>query len=267
MSKPPQLTLEDYEAIASAVMETERGRWFLAEFARRNRVADTAEVLEALTRLEQRMAPRTPDSRVDAACPPAVAEAAAAVRAALMAPKPAELRVELALARLATLERLAKPGPDAAALEGPPLPEPHVPSVARLPATERAAQVAALERPDPVAEPAREPPAGPVLVASRTEPAVPPPPGEPATVEPDRSGDDTERSAASSARPATEAALTTLETPTPVSAASTDSPAVRLAAAPRRLAPAARREERPAPAPLPPLLESLSEADRALLFA
>ena len=33
---------EDYEAIESAVMETARGRWFLSEFARRNRTADTA---------------------------------------------------------------------------------------------------------------------------------------------------------------------------------------------------------------------------------
>ncbi|MFD1333850.1 hypothetical protein ACFQ4O_17735, partial [Methylopila musalis] len=117
MSKPPQLTLEDYEAIASAVMETERGRWFLAEFARRNRAADTGQVLEALARLEQRVAPQAAESSPASACPPAVAEAAAAVRAALMAPKPAELRVELALARLATLERLAKPAIAAQAAE------------------------------------------------------------------------------------------------------------------------------------------------------
>ncbi len=42
----------DYEAICAAVMETERGRWFLGEYARRNRQADTAQVLAAIERLE-----------------------------------------------------------------------------------------------------------------------------------------------------------------------------------------------------------------------
>jgi chemotaxis protein CheZ len=41
----------DYDAIFAAVMETDRGRWFLAEYARRNRQADTAEVLAAIERL------------------------------------------------------------------------------------------------------------------------------------------------------------------------------------------------------------------------
>lgn len=43
----------DYEAIAGAVMETARGRWFLAEYARRNRQADTQTVLAAIARLER----------------------------------------------------------------------------------------------------------------------------------------------------------------------------------------------------------------------
>ena len=38
----------DYEAIEAAVMETARGRWFLAEYARRNRNADTQVLLDAL---------------------------------------------------------------------------------------------------------------------------------------------------------------------------------------------------------------------------
>jgi hypothetical protein len=46
----------DYDAIESAVMETERGRWFLKEYARRNRHADTQLVLEAIGRLEQAVA-------------------------------------------------------------------------------------------------------------------------------------------------------------------------------------------------------------------
>ncbi len=42
----------DYEAIEGAVMETARGRWFLAEYARRNRNADTTMLLKALDRIE-----------------------------------------------------------------------------------------------------------------------------------------------------------------------------------------------------------------------
>jgi hypothetical protein len=42
----------DYEAICATVMESARGRWFLEEYARRNRQADTALVLAAINRLE-----------------------------------------------------------------------------------------------------------------------------------------------------------------------------------------------------------------------
>jgi hypothetical protein len=47
----------DYDAIEEAVMETARGRWFLSEYARRNRAADTVSVLEALGRLEEMTGP------------------------------------------------------------------------------------------------------------------------------------------------------------------------------------------------------------------
>lgn len=47
------LSETDYEAIASAVMETARGRWFMAEFAKRNRQADTAQVLAAIGKLQR----------------------------------------------------------------------------------------------------------------------------------------------------------------------------------------------------------------------
>ena len=47
---------EQYEALESAVMESARGRWFLAEYAKRNRTADTSLVLEAVTRLEANLA-------------------------------------------------------------------------------------------------------------------------------------------------------------------------------------------------------------------
>lgn len=46
----------DYDAIREAFMETARGRWFLGEYAKRNRNADTAMVLEAVARLEQSVA-------------------------------------------------------------------------------------------------------------------------------------------------------------------------------------------------------------------
>jgi hypothetical protein len=41
-----------FEAIQDAVMETARGRWFLLEYARRNRHADTTVLLAALDRIE-----------------------------------------------------------------------------------------------------------------------------------------------------------------------------------------------------------------------
>lgn len=43
----------DYEAIEAAVMETEKGRWFLAEYASRHRAADTEAVLAAIGGLEK----------------------------------------------------------------------------------------------------------------------------------------------------------------------------------------------------------------------
>jgi len=43
-----EISEEDYLAIQEAVMETARGRWFLAEYARRNRVSDTDKVLNAI---------------------------------------------------------------------------------------------------------------------------------------------------------------------------------------------------------------------------
>ena len=43
----------DYDAICATVMESARGRWFLDEFARRNRNADTSLVLNAIERIER----------------------------------------------------------------------------------------------------------------------------------------------------------------------------------------------------------------------
>lgn len=65
MTEPNQKTSADlpdsdafsFDEVQRAVMATERGRWFLAEFARRNRSADTLRVLAAIERLEARIAP------------------------------------------------------------------------------------------------------------------------------------------------------------------------------------------------------------------
>ena len=49
---PPPSVDSDYDSIHAAVMETVRGRWFLAEYARRNRSADTDVLLKAIGRIE-----------------------------------------------------------------------------------------------------------------------------------------------------------------------------------------------------------------------
>jgi hypothetical protein len=42
----------EYDAVYAAVTATERGRWFLAEFASRTRKADTDVILAAIARVE-----------------------------------------------------------------------------------------------------------------------------------------------------------------------------------------------------------------------
>jgi hypothetical protein len=68
----------DYDAISAAFMETSRGRWFLSEYAKRNRNADTRMVLDAVARIEQNLA-----AQKDAAPDHALAEALAAIREAV----------------------------------------------------------------------------------------------------------------------------------------------------------------------------------------
>ena len=60
----------DYDVIFSALMQTERGRWFLQEYARRNRSADTNLLLAAIARIEsavctERSQQLQPDLRAD----------------------------------------------------------------------------------------------------------------------------------------------------------------------------------------------------------
>src|SRR3954469_11037837 len=57
----------DYDAISAAFMETSRGRWFLSEYAKRNRNADTSMVLDAVARIEANIAAgrnAAPDDRL-----------------------------------------------------------------------------------------------------------------------------------------------------------------------------------------------------------
>ena len=49
------LAVADFETVHSAVLETERGRWFLSEFARRQRAVETSEILTAVDQLTRRV--------------------------------------------------------------------------------------------------------------------------------------------------------------------------------------------------------------------
>jgi chemotaxis regulatin CheY-phosphate phosphatase CheZ len=63
----PRLDDAEFDTIHEAVQETHRGRWFLNEFARRSRHADTLTVLAALERMETRLSA----TRMPAPSPPA----------------------------------------------------------------------------------------------------------------------------------------------------------------------------------------------------
>jgi hypothetical protein len=92
---------EDYEAIREAFMETARGRWFLDEYARRNRNADTSMVLDAVARIEETLAQQRQ------APPPPEDKAAAMLAAIGSAVGDAEQSVSAALDKLGLEESLA----------------------------------------------------------------------------------------------------------------------------------------------------------------
>src|SRR6202140_1418380 len=94
---------EDYDAISEAFMETSRGRWFLGEYAKRNRNADTRMVLDAVARIEQNLAAqRQPAAEADG-----LAEALPAIRRAV---DEARAAASTALDSLALEENLAPVG-------------------------------------------------------------------------------------------------------------------------------------------------------------
>jgi hypothetical protein len=68
----------DYAAIREAFMETSRGRWFLGEYAKRNRNADTSMVLDAVARIEETLAAQRKQQAEDR-----LAEGLAIIRSAL----------------------------------------------------------------------------------------------------------------------------------------------------------------------------------------
>ena len=59
MSHSPRIE-EDYEAIEAAVLESPRGRWFLAEYLRRNQASETKAMLAAIRKLERAIRPPAP---------------------------------------------------------------------------------------------------------------------------------------------------------------------------------------------------------------
>lgn len=52
---PGAIRENDYEALLGALTETDRGRWFLDEYMRRNQKPETQVVLDAIARLEKTM--------------------------------------------------------------------------------------------------------------------------------------------------------------------------------------------------------------------
>lgn len=95
----------DYEAIRDAFMETARGRWFLGEYAKRNRNADTSMVLDAVARIEHALASqRQQQQEFEQADSKALPEALAAIRATV---EDAALAAASALDSIALEQNLA----------------------------------------------------------------------------------------------------------------------------------------------------------------
>src|SRR3954447_20789708 len=89
----------DYDATREACMETARGRWFLGEYAKRNRNADTSMVLDAVAKIEETLAAQR-QPVVEDRLPEALVEIRRAIREAetiaIAAVDPAEIEVSLA---------------------------------------------------------------------------------------------------------------------------------------------------------------------------
>ncbi|MEY9156478.1 hypothetical protein [Bradyrhizobium japonicum] len=90
---------QDYDAIREAFMETARGRWFLGEYAKRNRNADTRMVLDAVAKIEETLAAQR-QPVVEDRLPEALVEIRRAIREAetiaIAALDPAAIEASLA---------------------------------------------------------------------------------------------------------------------------------------------------------------------------
>ncbi|MGA9089982.1 MAG: hypothetical protein WB420_12835 [Bradyrhizobium sp.] len=98
-ARATQPSEQDYDAIREAFMETSRGRWFLGEYAKRNRNADTSMVLDAVARIEETLA-----AQKQPASDNGLAEAMAAIRGAV---EEARAAASAALGEIALEENLA----------------------------------------------------------------------------------------------------------------------------------------------------------------
>lgn len=94
----------DFQAIGEAFMETARGRWFLEEFTKRNRNADTAMVLDAVARIERSIAAQRQQQDQTPEPSSQLPEAMAAVRTIIAA---ARTSAEAALSGTAIDDALA----------------------------------------------------------------------------------------------------------------------------------------------------------------
>lgn len=125
---PPPPADSDYDSILAAVMETARGRWFLQEYAQRNRNADTGALLTAIGRIESLLQakPEVPADPADAGTIARVHRDIAGVLDALIeCGAPSFLCNDLAR-HLKTLAALGAPAAAAPAMPAPaePLTEP-----------------------------------------------------------------------------------------------------------------------------------------------
>jgi hypothetical protein len=156
---------ESFESLEAAVLETQRGRWFLEEYARRQRSAETLAILDILRKLENTIvnnnisSPERPVEKIgteqlkffkkdeEIFVEPAVATPALAVVAPAAAPTPAPI----AEARLAPESKGAKLkiqrlNPALQIEEPAPVEAPQA----------QAPEPAAIARPEPAAAPAAE---------------------------------------------------------------------------------------------------------------
>jgi hypothetical protein len=100
----------DFEAIREAFLETARGRWFLDEYARRNRNTDTAMVLEAVARIEHSLALQKEEQQRQALSEPPPAEAPSSEPPSNALPEAmAAVRAIVAVARESAASALAGP--------------------------------------------------------------------------------------------------------------------------------------------------------------